>query len=103
MRLRRGFCFFFFKILLMYFWLRGVFTGTRAAIVAVCRSPPAVVFPAELGSGACGRQSFRTWAPALELRRNICGAGAELLCGRWGRPGSGIEPMSPALAGGLYH
>ena len=30
-----------------------------------------------------------------------CGSQAELLCSMWGLPGPGIEPMSPALAGGF--
>ena len=30
-----------------------------------------------------------------------CGALAYLLCSKWNLPGPGIEPMSPALAGGL--
>ena len=31
-----------------------------------------------------------------------CGAWPSLLRGMWNHPGSGIEPMSPALAGGLF-
>ena len=30
-----------------------------------------------------------------------CGAWASLLCGMWGLPRPGIEPESPALAGGF--
>ena len=30
-----------------------------------------------------------------------CGARAELFCDVWNLPGPGVEPMSPALAGGL--
>ena len=42
-----------------------------------------------LGSRACGLSSSGTWA--------------ELLCGRWDLPESGIEPTSPALAGGFLN
>ena len=35
-------------------------------------------------------------------RLNSCGARAELLLGMWDLPGPGIEPVSPALAGGLF-
>ena len=53
---------------------------------------------------SCGRwgpiSSCRAWA--LENRLNSCGARAWLLCSIWDLPGSGIEPMSPALAGGLF-
>ena len=30
-----------------------------------------------------------------------CGAQAQLLCSMWGLPGPGLEPVSPALAGGF--
>ena len=36
---------------------------------------------------------------ALEHRLNSCGAWAYLLRGMWDCPRSGIEPVSPALAG----
>ena len=39
------------------------------------------------------------WAP--EHRLSSCGARASLLRGMWDLPGSGIKPMSPALAGGF--
>ena len=38
---------------------------------------------------------------ALERRLNNCGAQAQSLCGMWDLPGPGIEPVSPALAGGF--
>ena len=38
---------------------------------------------------------------ALECRLSSCGARAQLLRGMWDPPGPGIEPMSPALAGGF--
>ena len=38
---------------------------------------------------------------ALEHRLSSCGAQAELLRGMWDLPGPGIEPVSPALAGGF--
>ena len=39
---------------------------------------------------------------ALEHRLNSCGSWAYLLHGMWDLPGSGIEPMSCALAGGFF-
>ena len=36
---------------------------------------------------------------ALEHRLDSCGAGAQLFCSMWGLPESGIELVSPALAG----
>ena len=38
----------------------------------------------------------------LEHQLSSCGARAQLLRGMWDLPGSGIEPMSPALAGGFF-
>jgi len=36
---------------------------------------------------------------ALECRLNGFGTWAQLICGMWNLPGSGIEPVSAALAG----
>ena len=46
-----------------------------------------------------GLSSCGLWA--LERRLSSCGAWAWLLRGMWDLPGPGIEPMSPALAGGF--
>ena len=46
------------------------------------------------GLSSCGSQ-------ALECRLSSCGARASLLCGMWDLPGPGLEPVSPALAGGF--
>ena len=38
----------------------------------------------------------------LQTRRlSSCGSRAQLLCGMWDLPRPGLEPMSPALAGGF--
>ena len=38
----------------------------------------------------------------LQTRRlSNCGSRAQLLCGMWDLPRPGLEPVSPALAGGL--
>ena len=46
------------------------------------------------GFSSCG-----SWA--LEHRLGSCGAQTQLLCGMWDLPRPGIEPVSPALAGGF--
>ena len=56
--------------------------GTRTSVVGACRL------------SSCGLQ-------ALEHRLSSCGARASLLCGMWDLPGPGLEPVSPALAGGF--
>ena len=48
---------------------------------------------------AHGRSSCGSWA--LERRLSSCGARASLLRGMWDLPWPGLEPMSPALAGGF--
>ena len=60
------------------------------------------------GSFSCGTQAlgclgFSSCGPhALEHRLSSCGVWAYLLRGMWDPPGPGIEPTSPALAGGLF-
>ena len=68
-----------------------------------------------LGGFSCrGAQALGTWASvvvahgfsscgswALEHRLSSCGARAVLLRGMWDLPGPGLEPVSPALAGGF--
>ena len=41
-------------------------------------------------------------SPALEHRLSSYGTRAQLLPGTWGLPASGIEPVSPALAGRFF-
>ena len=48
-----------------------------------------------MGFSSCSSQ-------ALEHRLSSCGAWAKLLHGMWDLPGPGIEPVSPALVGGLF-
>ena len=45
--------------------------------------------------GSCASQ-------ALEHRLDGCGTRAQLLHGMWALPGSGFEPVSPALASGFF-
>ena len=54
---------------------------------------------AEHGLQACGLSSCGS--RALEHRLGSCGTRAQLLRGMWDLPGPGIEPASPALAGGF--
>ena len=48
------------------------------------------------GLSSCGSRT-------LERRLSSCGAQASLLCGMWDLPGPGLEPVSPALAGGFLN
>ena len=62
----------------------------------------------------CGARALGMWAAVVvtrglsscssrtpERRLGSCGAQAQLLCGMWDLPGPGLEPVSPALAGGF--
>ena len=53
----------------------------------------------ERGLLARGLTSCDSWAP--ERRLSSCGTRAQLLGGMWDLPGPGLEPVSPALAGGF--
>ena len=65
------------------------------------------------GFSCWGAQALGTWASAvvarglsscgsqaLDRRLSSCGAQAQPLHGMWDPPGPGLEPVSPALAGG---
>ena len=52
------------------------------------------------GFSPWGAQALGSWVSAVvEHRLRSCSSWAWLLCGMWGFPGPGIEPMSPAVAG----
>ena len=68
---------------------RGGFSFCRAWALGAQASAVVV-----RGLSSCG-----TWA--LEHRLSSCGARAQLLRGMWDLPGPGLEPVSPAQAGGF--
>ena len=51
------------------------------------------------GSRCVGFSSYGSRAPGHRL--SSCGVRAQLLHGMWDPPGPGLEPVSPALAGGF--
>ena len=58
-----------------------------------CRARPQGVWACRFSS--CG-------SPALERGLGSCGTGAQVLCSMWDLPRAGIQPASPALAGGFF-
>ena len=71
--------------------------------LVVCRLLIAVTSPVEtprLQSRCIGFSSCSSGA--LEHSLSSCGAWAKLHCGIRDLPGPGIEPVSPALAGGFF-
>ena len=103
---------FFFKFLIyFYFWLCCVFwmcfctwafsSCGEQKLLSSCstRASQCGGYPC-CGARALGSVGFSSCSSqSVEHRLNSCGAWAQLLCSRWGLPGSGIEPMSLALAG----
>ena len=95
-------------IYLFNFWLHWIFVAVhRLSLVAVSRGYSLLQYAGfslwwllllwstgsrHMGFSSCGSQ-------VLERRLSSCGTQAQLLRGMWDLPRSGIEPMSPALAG----
>ena len=107
------FFFFFFKINLfiyLFICLRWVFFATRGlSLVAGSRGYPSLwctgfslqwlLLSWSMGSRHAGFSSCGL--RALEHRLSSCGAWDQLFHGMWDLPRPGIEPVSPALAGGF--
>ena len=100
-------------------WLRWVFIAARRlSLVAVsstwtfsvCTAWPSCSDSSDYRAwvlGHVGFSSCSTWAPQLRLTGSrvqasvVVAYGLQFLHGMWNLPGPGIEPLSPALAGGL--
>ena len=102
--------FFFFFLKFIYFWLCWVFIAARGLSLVVASGGYSLLrckgfslwwllLLQSTGSRRAGFNSCGLWA--LELRLSSCGARTELLRGMWDLPGPGVEPLSPALAGGF--
>ena len=106
--------FYFFNYLFIYlfihFWLRWVFIAARRlSLVAASRGYSSLrcagfslrwlLLLRSTGSRCTGFSSCGS--RALEHRLSSHGAWAQLLRGMWDLPGPGLEPVSPALAGGF--
>ena len=94
----------------IYFWLHQVFVAVHGfSLVAASRGYSSLwcagfslwwllllwsTGSRHAGLSSCGSR-------ALERRLSNCGTWAQLLRGMWDLPGPGLEPMSPALAGGF--
>ena len=94
----------------IYLWLHWVFVAARGlspvAVSRGCTSLECAGFslrwPLPLWSTGSRRASFSSCGTrAPERRLSSCGTRAQLLCGMWDPPRPGLEPVSPALAGGL--
>ena len=100
----------FFLPSFLYLWLRWVSVAVRGlSLVAASRgysllhcegfSLRWLLLLRSTGSRCAGFSSCGS--RALEHSLSSCGARAQLLHGMWDLPGPGLEPVSPALAGGF--
>ena len=91
---------FFFNFIYLFLAALGLRCGVRASHCSgfSCCGARALGARASVvvarGLSSCGSR-------ALERRLSSCGSRAELLRGMWDPPGPGLEPVSPALTGGL--
>ena len=106
-----GIFIYLFACLFIYLWLCWVFVAVcRLSLVAAsggyslmrCVGFSLLWFlffwstgSRHMGFGSCGLR-------AVEHRLSSCGAWPQLLRGMWDLPRPGIEPVSPALAGGFF-
>ena len=108
---QRDACFCFcFLINVFYFWLHQVFVAARGLSLVTASGGYSslrcagfslrwLLLLRSTGSRCTGFSSCGSWV--LERRLSSCGARAQLLRGMWDLPGPGLEPVSPALAGGF--
>ena len=106
-------CFFFFLINLFYFiqfWLCWVFVAVCGLSLVAASGGSSSLWcagfslqrPFLLRSTGSRRAGFSSCGSrALEHRLSSCGVWAQLLRGMQDPPGPGLEPVSPALAGGF--
>ena len=94
----------------IYFWLCWVFVAVRGlSLVAASGGYSSLwcsgfslrwlLLLRSTGSRCVGFSSCGSWA--LGRRLGSCGSWAQLLHGMWDLPGPGLEPVSPASAGGF--
>ena len=100
----------FFIYLFVYFWLRWVFGAAHRLPLLVASGGHSLLWCAGFSlrrplllqsTGSRHTGLSRCGLRALERRLSSCGARAQLLRGMWDLPRPGLEPMSPALAGGF--
>ena len=77
-----------------YAWTLSTVSGSYSLVVMLGLLMAVASLSVERGLSTCGSQ-------ALEHRLSSCGAQAHLCCHLCDLPGPGVEPVSPALAGGF--
>ena len=95
--LLRWSCDFFFKLIYLFLAALGLRFCVRAFSSCGERGPLFIVVrgPLTIAASLVAEHKLQT------RRLSNCGSRAQLLRGMWDPPRPGLEPMSPALAGGL--
>ena len=98
--------FFFFFFLIMYFITLFIYLFLAVLGLRFCaRAFSSCGKQGPLLIAVCGPLTIAASLAAehrLQTRRlSSCGSRAQSLCGMWDPPRPGLEPVSPALAGGL--
>ena len=92
---------FFLCYLFLVCWV--FISAHRLSLVEVSRDLSWLQRGAHCGSSSCcGAQALGTWASGVAAHGlSSCDTWAQMLHGMWNLPAPGIEPISPALAGGF--
>ena len=99
---------FFFFLFSFFFWLHWVFVAAHRLSLVVASggysslrcagfSQRWLLIAEHAGFSSCGARA----SVVVACRLSSCGTRAQLLHGMWDLPGPGLEPVSPALAGGF--
>ena len=96
----------FFKFIYLFLFGCVVSSLLRTGFLQLQRAGPTLCCSVRAshcsGFSCCGARALGARASVVvERRLSSCGARAQLLCGMWDLLRPGIDPMSPALAGGF--
>ena len=104
---RLHYCLFFFFLIQLFVYFGSAGSSLLCRLFSIFREWGVLSTCITRAFHCGGFSCCRTWALRLiDFRRcspwaHSCDAGAQWLCGMWDPPGTGIESVSPALAGRL--
>ena len=86
---------------LLFVAVRGLLTAVASLVAEHGHQARGLQQLWHVGSVVVARGLSSCGSRALERKLSSCGTRAQLLCGKWDLPGPGLEPVSPASAGGF--
>ena len=101
---------YYFCLFIYQFWLCWVFVAVRGLSLVAFSSchEQGLLFVAVRGlltavASLVAEHGLQSAQASVDVARGLssCGVRAQLLRGMWDLPGPGLEPVSPALAGGF--